>query len=228
MANHNDAAPAAPPLDLEARRQKMVMQQLAERGIHDTRVLDAMGRLPRERFLPADIHHLVYEDCALPIAENQTISQPYMVGIMTEALRLKGAERVLEIGTGSGYQAAILGMLGGQVISVERHPFLAERAIVVLKELGFRNIDVVIGDGSRGWPAAAPYDAILVTAGAPAVPDHLVRQLAPEGRLVIPVGDAKQQMLMRITNRAGHIQREEIMPCVFVPLIGVYGWSAPD
>ena len=228
MANNNDAAPTQQPLDLDARRQKMVMQQLAERGIHDTRVLDAMGRLPRERFLPADVRHPVYEDCALPIAENPTISQPYMVGIMSEALRLKGGERVLEIGTGSGYQAAILSMLGGQVISVERHPFLAERAIVVLKELGFRNIDVVIGDGSRGWPAAAPYDAIIVTAGAPAVPDHLVGQLAPEGRLVIPVGDAKQQMLMRITNRAGHIQREEIMPCVFVPLIGAYGWSAPD
>ncbi len=228
MAHNDDAAPTQQPLDLDARRQKMVMQQLAERGIHDTRVLDAMGRLPRERFLPADVRHLVYEDCALPIAENQTISQPYMVGIMSEALRLKGGERVLEIGTGSGYQAAILAMLGGQVISVERHPFLAERATVVLRELGFRNIDVVIGDGSRGWPAAAPYDAIIVTAGAPAVPDHLVGQLAPEGRLVIPVGDAKQQMLMRITNRAGHIQREEIMPCVFVPLIGAYGWSAPD
>src|SRR5690348_11382308 len=119
MAHNNDAAPTAPPLDLESRRQKMVTQQLAERGIHDTRVLAAMGRLPRERFLPTDVRHLVYEDCALPIAENQTISQPYMVGIMTEALRLKGTERVLEIGTGSGYQAAILGMLSGQVISVE-------------------------------------------------------------------------------------------------------------
>ena len=228
MANNNDAAPVQQPLDLDARRRKMVMQQLAERGIHDTRVLDAMGRLPRERFLPPDVRHLVYEDCALPIAENQTISQPYMVGIMSEALRLHSGDRVLEIGTGSGYQAAILGLLGGRVISVERHPFLAERAIVVLKELGFRNIDVVIGDGSRGWPAAAPYDAIIVTAGAPAVPENLVSQLAPEGRLVIPVGDAKQQMLMRITNRAGRIQREEIMPCVFVPLIGAYGWSTPD
>jgi protein-L-isoaspartate(D-aspartate) O-methyltransferase len=192
------------------------------------RVVAALARVPRHRFVPAEMVISAYINRPLGIGHGQTISQPFIVALMSDILDLQGAEKVLEIGTGSGYQAAILGMLGGQVISVERHPFLAERAIVVLKELGFRNIDVVIGDGSRGWPAAAPYDAVIVTAGAPAVPDHLVSQLAPEGRLVIPVGDAKQQMLMRITNRAGHIQREEIMPCVFVPLIGAYGWSAPD
>jgi len=206
----------------------MVLKQLAERGIHDPRVLAIMGRLPRERFVPPDIRHLAYEDCALPIAENQTISQPYMVALMTEALRLRGPERVLEIGTGSGYQAAVLARLAGQLTTIERHPLLAEQATAILRDLGFRNLDVVIGDGSQGWPARAPYDAIIVTAGAPAVPDGLVSQLAPGGRLVIPVGDAKQQILMRLTRQDGQIQREEIIPCVFVPLIGAQGWNTPD
>jgi protein-L-isoaspartate(D-aspartate) O-methyltransferase len=216
--------------NLEERRARMVMQQLAERGIHDTRVLVAMGRLPRERFVPADLRHLTYEDCALPIAENQTISQPYMSAVMAEALRLRGNELVLEVGTGSGYQAALLAMLARRVISVERHPFLAERSSVLLRDLGFRNLDVVIGDGSRGWPGEAPYDAILVTAAAPGVPDELVRQLAPGGRLVFPVGDPREQTLLRLTRQDtdGSIKQEEIMPCVFVPLIGAQGWSAVD
>jgi len=208
----------------------MVLTQLAERGIHDTRVLDVMGRLPRELFLPPDARHLAYEDSALPIAEGQTISQPYMVAIMSEALRVQPHEHVLEVGTGSGYQAAVLALLAGTVISVERHPALAERASALLRDLGLRNISVVIGDGSRGWPGQAPYDAILVTAGAPTVPDNLVAQLAPGGRLLVPVGDPKQQMLMRVTNQGqeGPIKREEIMPCVFVPLIGAHGWRAAD
>ena len=129
-----------------------------------------MGRLPRERFFRPDVQRLAYEDCALPIAENQTISQPYMVAIMTEALRLQGHERVLEVGAGSGYQAGVLGMLARQVVTIERHPLLAERARALLQELGFPNVQVLIGDGSRGWPALAPYDAILVTAGAPRCP----------------------------------------------------------
>jgi protein-L-isoaspartate(D-aspartate) O-methyltransferase len=218
--------------DLAARRDRMVMQQLAERGIHDTRVLNAMGRLPRERFLPPDMQHLAYEDCALPIAENQTISQPYMVAVMAEALRLRGSETLLEVGTGSGYHTALLALLARRVISIERQPFLAERADRLLRDLGFRNLDVVIGDGSRGWPTAAPYEAILVTAGAPAVPQALVAQLAPGGRLVIPVGAAKEQTLLRITRQAGsgapQWTQEELMPCVFVPLIGAQGWQTPD
>ena len=227
--------PAPPPQpsrdpDLQERRAQMVMRQLAERGVHDTRVLAAMGRLPRERFLPSDVQHLAYADSALPIAEQQTISQPFMVAVMTEAARLTGAERVLEVGTGSGYQAAVLGLLARQVISIERHPFLAERAAALLRDLGFRNLDVVIGDGSRGWPAGAPYDAIVVTAGAPVVPESLLGQLAPGGRLVIPVGGAKEQTLLRLTreSRDGTVKREELMPCVFVPLIGAQGWTAPD
>jgi len=135
---------------------------------------------------------------------------------------------VLEIGTGSGYQAAVLALLARAVVSVERHPPLAERAAAALRDLGLRNVEVMIGDGSRGWPPGAPYDAIIVTAGAPAVPDCLLAQLRPGGRLVVPVGDAKQQVLMRITNQDGQITREEIIPCVFVPLIGAHGWRAPD
>jgi protein-L-isoaspartate(D-aspartate) O-methyltransferase len=224
------AAQAGRDRDFAERRVRMVMQQLAERGIHDTRVLAAMGRLPRERFVPVDLWHLVYEDCALPIAENQTISQPYMAAVLAEALRLQGHERVLEVGTGSGYQAALLGLLARRVISVERHPFLAERASVLLRDLGFRNLDVMIGDGSRGWPGEAPYDAILVTAAAPGVPQGLVSQLAPGGRLVIPVGDAREQTLLRLTRPAADspLKQEEIMPCVFVPLIGAQGWQAAD
>jgi len=226
-------SPARPPGDkptptLEERRAAMVQHQLRARGIGDERVLAALGRLPREQFMPLDSRRLAYEDCALPIAEGQTISQPYMVALMSEALRLTGHERVLEIGTGSGYAAAVLGRLAASVISIERHPALAEQAAALLQSLGFANVTVRIGDGTRGWPSAAPYDAIVVTAGAPAVPASLTGQLAPGGRLVIPVGVAKQQMLMRITNQNGRLLREEITPCVFVPLIGAHGWRTPE
>ncbi len=217
-----------PLASVEERRAAMVQHQLRERGITDTRVLDVLGSLPRDQFVPPDHRHLAYEDCALPIAEGQTISQPYMVAVMSEALRLTGHERVLEIGTGSGYAAAVLGRLAGRVITIERHPALAEHAAALLKRLDLTNVEVHMGDGSRGWPSAAPYDAIIVTAGAPAVPESLTGQLALGGRLIIPVGDAKQQILLRITNREGQLLREEITPCVFVPLIGAHGWRTPD
>ncbi len=208
----------------------MVMQQLAERGVQDTRVLRAMARLPRERFLPRDLRRLAYADCALPIAESQTISQPYMAATLAEALRLRGHERVLEVGTGSGYQAAVLALLCRHVVSIERHPALAERAAGLLRDLGFRNLDVVIGDGSRGWPTRAPYDAILVTAAAPAVPAALVEQLAEGGRLVLPIGSGAEQTLTRVTRAAGGgaARHEALMPCVFVPLIGAEGRQPPD
>ena len=240
-AAHTNAPPTAADTDsptrpagdkpaptLEERRAAMVQHQLRARGIRDERVLAALGRLPREQFMPPDSRRLAYEDCALPIAEGQTISQPYMVALMSEALQLTGHERVLEIGTGSGYAAAVLGRLAASVISIERHPALAEQAAALLQSLGFANIAVRIGDGTRGWPSAAPYDAIVVTAGAPAVPASLTGQLAPGGRLVIPVGAAKQQMLVRITNQDGQLLREEITPCVFVPLIGAHGWRTPE
>jgi protein-L-isoaspartate(D-aspartate) O-methyltransferase len=214
--------------DYIERRQQMVLHQLAERGIQDPRVLEAMAEVPRERFVAADLRHLAYEDCALPIAERQTISQPYMVAAMCEVLRLHGDETVLEIGTGSGYAAAVLSRLVRRVISVERHPALAERAAARLWELGYTNITVRLGDGTRGWRADAPFDAITVTAGAPAVPEALTAQLADGGRLVIPVGTEREQTLLRLTRCGAHIHREELMPCVFVPLIGAGGWEGQE
>src|SRR4051812_29301875 len=160
------------------RRRRMVMSQLAERGLQDTRVLEVMGTLQRELFINPDLRHLAYEDCALPIDEGQTISQPFMTGLLAECLRLNGHERVLEIGTGSGYQSAVLAQLAREVISIERQPLLAEGAARLLRDLGFSNVEVVIGDGSRGLPRRGPFDAILVTAGAPQVPAALPQQLA--------------------------------------------------
>lgn len=210
------------------RRRAMVERHLVGRGIRDGRVLEVMGRVPRERFVPADLRARAYDDATLPLAEGQSISQPYMVAVMSEALALQGTERVLEIGTGSGYGAAVLGALAAQVITVERHPALAEQAGAVLRALAITNVSVQIGDGSRGWPGGAPYDAIVVTAGAPVVPAGLVDQLASGGRLVIPIGDRDTQTLWRFINRNGALLREEITSCVFVPLIGAQGWRAPD
>jgi protein-L-isoaspartate(D-aspartate) O-methyltransferase len=210
------------------QRAQMVMRQLAERGIQDIRVLEAMGEVPRERFVAGDVRHLAYEDCALPIAEGQTISQPFMVAAMCEALRLHGPETVLEIGTGSGYAAAVLSRLVRRVISIERHPALAERAAALLRDLGYTNVEVYLGDGSRGWPAQAPYDAITVAAGAPTIPEALTQQLRDGGRLLIPVGEPRQQVLLRLTRTGDRLWQEELMPCVFVPLIGAQGWSGPE
>jgi protein-L-isoaspartate(D-aspartate) O-methyltransferase len=203
----------------------MVMHQLAERGIRDPRVLQAMAAVPRDWFVPGDVRHLAYEDCALPLGEGQTISQPYMVAAMAAALQLAGDETVLEIGTGSGYAAAVLGRLARQVISIERQPALAERAAARLREGGYPNVAVILGDGTGGWPPAAPYDAISVAAGAPTVPEQLAAQLAEGGRLVIPIGAPRQQVLIRLTRTEEGYQREELMPCVFVPLVGAGGWS---
>lgn len=214
--------------DTAERREHMVLHQLAERGIQDIRVLEAMGEVPRERFVAGDVRHLAYEDCALPIAEGQTISQPYMVAAMCEALQLRGSETVLEIGTGSGYAAAVLSRLARRVVSIERHPALAERAAALLRDLGYTNVEVHLGDGSRGWSAAAPYDAITVAAGAPTVPDALTAQLRDGGRLLIPVGEPRQQVLLRLTRNGHRLFKEELMPCVFVPLIGAQGWSGPE
>lgn len=215
-------------LTLESRRREMVEHQLKARGIKDPSVLEVMGKVPRHVFVPAEYADSAYDDRPLPIGSGQTISQPYMVAVMTESLGLKGQERVLEIGTGSGYQTAILAEIVSRVVTVERKPELSARAENALRALGYVNVELVVGDGSKGFEAGAPYDAILVTAGAPDVPDVLVGQLAPGGRLVIPVGNAFHQTLTRVTLTDKGRRTERLEGCVFVPLVGEYGWKDED
>jgi protein-L-isoaspartate(D-aspartate) O-methyltransferase len=201
-------------------RQRMVQRDLAGRGIRDPRVLDAMGAVRRELFVPQDLADLAYEDRALPIEEGQTISQPYIVALTVEALGLTGTERVLDVGTGSGYAAAVLGLLAAEVWGIERHELLVDRARVALAAAGAENVTVVHGDGMLGHPAAAPYDAIAVAAAAAEIPTALIDQLADGGRLVIPVGpDGGAQELVRLTRTGEHIARENLLPVRFVPLL---------
>lgn len=211
------------------QRAHMVDRQLRARGIRSENVLDVMGEVPRERFLPSGQQHRAYRDQALPLSRGQTVSQPYMVAVMTEALRLRPSDRVLEIGTGSGYQTAVLSRLASQVFSVERIPELSSRAEGVLGELACENIRLRVGDGSLGWPEDAPFDAILVTAGAPSVPQSLKAQLVEDGgRLVVPVGDWSIQELVRVTRQGDDFESENLLSCRFVPLMGEEGWDAPD
>ncbi len=207
-------------------RARMVQEQLIDRGIRDLRVLDAMGRVPREAFVLSQYSHLAYADGPLPINERQTISQPYIVALMTELLELKGGENVLEVGTGSGYQAAVLACLVRQVHSVERFESLAEAAAEKLKKQGLENVQVHVGDGSLGWPEAAPYRGILVTAAAPRVPKPLLDQLADGGRLVIPVGGSGNQVLEVWERRGSGFDHEAILPVAFVLLRGRHGWES--
>ncbi len=209
----------------ETERNAMVEKHIEARGIRDPRVLDAMRTVPRHLFLPETLHPMAYRDHPLQIGCKQTISQPYMVALMTEMLALQPTDRVLEIGTGSGYQAAILAHLAGEVVSVERHPGLAEAARDKLRQLGYANVAVYVGDGTLGWPGRAPYDAILFTAGAPAVPEAVKRQLAPGGRLVIPVGTRHQQDLVKLVRTADAYETVKSISCVFVPLVGEEGWQ---
>jgi protein-L-isoaspartate(D-aspartate) O-methyltransferase len=206
-------------LDTAAARETMVRRHLAARGIRERAVLAAMGSVPREAFLPPEMAEFAYEDAPLPIAQGQTISQPYIVALMTEALALRPEDRVLEIGTGSGYAAAILGRVAREVYTIERHGELADTAAGRLRELGFRNVHVLHGDGTLGWAEHAPYDAIVVAAGGPDVPDALVGQLAVGGRLVIPLGaDRDLQTLVRITRGAdGRLHEEDLGGVRVVP-----------
>lgn len=208
-------------------REQMIEWDLARRGIVDPRVLDAFRRIPREAFVPPDMLGLAYADEPLPIGEGQTISQPYVVALTAEALQLRGHERVLDVGTGSGYAAAILSLLAAEVVTIERFSSLADAARERLARLGFDNVRGVCGDGSIGWPERAPYEAIAVAASAPVVPDALRGQLAVGGRLVIPVGrDSASQVLMRVTREGPTTFREESLGEVrFVPLIGAQGWG---
>jgi len=209
-------------------RERMIRDQLIARDIVDPRVLDAMRTVPRHRFIPANLHPMAYADGPLPIGNNQTISQPYIVALMTQMLELSPDDVVLEIGTGSGYQAAILSRLAACVYSLERFVQLGNRAARTLAELGCDNVEVHIGDGSQGLPDMAPFDAIVVTAAAPAIPGPLRGQLADGGRLVLPVGDDRQQMLQRVRRTGPTWKIENLIPVMFVPLFGRHGFRPPD
>jgi len=209
-------------------RQQMLRQQLRRRGIHDPRVLAAMARVPRERFVPQDAQAEAYADRALGIECGQTISQPFIVALMTEALELSGRETVLEIGTGSGYQTAILAELCPAVVSLERHAELSHRAAATLAELGYRNVTLLTGDGTLGHPPQAPYSRIIVTAAAAQAPPSLLDQLADGGILVIPLGGPKYQVLQAIRKVGDLLEPTELSGCRFVPLIGDQGPSGED
>ena len=206
-------------------RQRMVDEQLRDRGIVAPRVLQAMEETPRHLFVLPEHRHLAYADGPLPIGSGQTISQPYIVALMSQLLGLNGSEKVLEVGTGSGYQAAVLGRLARGVDTIERHPDLARHAALVLKDLGLDNVFVHVGDGSLGYPENAPYQAIIVTAAAPQVPPSLLDQLDDGGRLVIPVGGMGGQSLERWIRHGQHFEQEVLVPVAFVPLRGKLGWK---
>jgi protein-L-isoaspartate(D-aspartate) O-methyltransferase len=213
---------------LSSLRQRMVDSQLRARGISDQRVLDAMTRVPRHEFVPERYRDQAYEDHPLPIGEDQTISQPYIVVVMLQALKLSSTDNVLEIGTGSGYVTALLAQLTAQVTSMERHPVLADAAREVLDNMGYKNVRVVAGDGTRGFPEAAPYDAILVSAAAAELPSALVSQLAEGGRMIIPIGGAEAQQLQYIEKLNGQPQITLRELCRFVPLISGSPSESPD
>lgn len=213
--------------DLFASARRRLCERLARDGIRDPRVLAAIASIPRHLLIADALSHQAYEDAALPIGEGQTISAPGIVAAMTEALELTGKERVLEVGTGSAYQAAVLARLGERVVSIERIPELAARARSALDRLGATNVVVHLGDGTRGWPNEAPFDAIVVTAGGPDVPSPLLEQLAPGGRLVGPFGKRGAQLLLRVRRtHAGRFVRETLGQCRFVDLIGEHGYPA--
>jgi protein-L-isoaspartate(D-aspartate) O-methyltransferase len=220
---HEDSA-LAEGSHFEDARRRMVARQIRDRGIGSESVLEAMSRVPRHLFVPAEYLEMAYADEPLPIGEGQTISQPFMVAAMTEALSLKGTEHALEIGAGSGYQAAVLSLLARDVVAVEVVAALAVSARERLARLGYANVRVEQGDGSLGWPANAPYNAMVVTAASPSIPLPLVEQLAEGGRLVIPVGPADHQELVRVTKKHGVTAQEYLFACRFVPLVGRYGW----
>ena len=209
-------------------RARMVERQLRRRGIDDQRVLEAMAEVPREHFVPESVRGSSYNDSALPIGHEQTISQPWVVAAICQALHLRGGENLLEVGTGSGYSAAVLARLAGHVTSIERVPELGETARRKLGELGIRNVEVVVGDGSRGYPEGAPYDAIAIHAATPEAPHSLIAELGTDGRLVVPIATGAADLLTAFVRENGSLHQETIGPCRFVPLIGAEGFSPPE
>ncbi len=212
----------------ENMRQTMVASQIEARGIHEPRLLHVMRSVPRHRFVPEEMRDMAYDDNALSIGSSQTISQPYIVAYMTSLLNLRGDETVLEIGTGSGYQAAVLSCMASFVHTIERHENLAWRARQVLAEIGYHNILVHLGDGSAGWPASAPYQGIMITAAAPIPPPPLLAQLAEGGRLVLPVGGRTGQVLQVWQRRGEEFETTQTIQVAFVPLRGKYGWAEEE
>jgi len=210
----------------ETARTRMVEEQLVHRGVTDERVLTAMRRVPRHLFVEGPLRDLAHGDHPLPIGEEQTISQPYIVGFMTQLLELRGQEKVLEIGTGSGYQTAVLAELARRVCTIERLPRLAERARALLEQLGYDNVWVRVGSGTLGWPDEAPFDRILVTAGGPSIPPPLFQQLGEGGRMVVPVGDVANQTLTVVEKVRGEMKTRPCGDCKFVKLVGKYAWEA--
>ena len=211
--------------DFKSLQEEMVTQQIMRRGVVTPRVIEAFRKVPRHLFVPEEFWSHSYNDHPLPIGEGQTISQPYMVALMTDLLNLKEDEKALEIGTGSGYQAAILAELAKEVYTIERHKVLAERAEKLLKDLKYLNVKVLVGDGTKGWEEFSPYQKIIVTASAPNVPQPLFEQLDETGKLVIPIGGRWSQDLILIEKRKGKMIKRSICGCVFVPLIGEYGYG---
>lgn len=212
-------------IDYARARERMVQDQLVSRGIHDPRVLRAMAKVPRHLFLDGELWDQAYADHPLPIGANQTISQPYMVALMVEALGLTGAERVLEIGTGSGYAAAVLSQLCAEVYSIETVEDLVSEARALLSRLGYGNVSILVGDGTLGWEEHSPYDAILISAAAPCIPRPLVHQLKQPGYLVLPMGEKELQTLVRIRKDKAGVREDYLGECHFVKLKGAYGWE---
>src|SRR5262245_553825 len=208
----------------ESLRHRMVEEQLARHGIRDERVLEALRRIPRHLFVPEEASDQAYEDHPVPIGQGQTISQPYMVACMTQALELRGGEKILEIGSGSGYQTAVLKELNADVYTVERLPELSDLARANLERAGFTGVHYRVADGTRGWSEEAPFDRVIVTAGAPTMPVSLVEQLRDGGSMVIPVGGEEEQELLLVRRGNGRVTRERICSCIFVKLWGEEGW----
>lgn len=212
-------------MDYEILRERMVREQLMPRGIKNQKVLDAFRKVERHKFIPENLRNSAYADFPVPIGEGQTISQPYIVALMTECLNLNGQDKVLEIGTGSGYQAAILAELAGEVYTIERFETLAKRAEAILNELGYTNIKIKVGDGTLGWEEAAPFDKIIITAASPQIPLPLTEQLRENGKLILPLGESFSQVLTLVEKKKGKLEFMDICGCVFVPLVGKHGWS---
>ena len=212
-------------MDFAVLRKRMVEEQLIPRGIKSERLLDAFYKVERHKFVPEDLRGSAYADFPVPIGEGQTISQPYIVALMTQCLDLTGEEKVLEIGTGSGYQSAILAELAKEVYTIERYANLAKSAETVLKESGYKNISIKVGDGTLGWKEIAPFDRIIITAASPRIPLPLTEQINESGKMVLPLGEPLSQVLTLVEKKKGKLEPIQVCGCVFVPLIGKYGWK---